>query len=710
MALIYHIINKGDFDMKRLISAFLCIILIASVFCNVSYANTTEDLLQQKLSVVKSRIGDTDEYDGFSSNITGPADGFNTYHFTWEDSQSSKHLRVTINQDDIITSYYKNAPDKISEIPMFEYRTSEEILDASEEFFNMVNPQLDGKYVFETAEYADLYSDSYVVYLHRIENGIKVQGNEGNMRITKDLKNVMSMYINYTPIEDFEAPDNMISVDKAMDNYTEKLGYKLIYNMGYDSKAKQRNASLNYVQNYDSALYIDALTGDVFDLKEFSSGDSEEMRNTANDKLASGGILAEGSASSDSIRFSEAELSEINKIQNLLSTSEIESVLRNNEYLDIPKDSKLSFSALQKDYYDAEKYIYILNIDNDEEFCSIDCDARTGEILNFSRYINKDSKSTEKISPEILDEKLIKYLKGLAGEYFTEDSENTFVLNNPEKDNFINAKRIVNGIEFVGNGASANIDPYSGKLSYYVLNYHELEFPDPGKAITFKQAYDKLFETYEYKAVYIPVVSDDKTHKGKLVYDFENYEISMDALSGKLYNFTDSKDKITDYTDISGHYAENIINKLKCFGIGFTGGEYKPDEIITQGEFVTLLAYVFRYNVTPVILKTGTDFKRAYNFVNSRELIPADEIDENANLTREDASVILIKAMNYEDVAKYSDIFVPVFEDVKDNIGYIAILNAMDIINGDGNGNFNPEEKLTRADAAIILYNYLIKQ
>ena len=96
--------------------------------------------------------------------------------------------------------------------------------------------------------------------------------------------------------------------------------------------------------------------------------------------------------------------------------------------------------------------------------------------------------------------------------------------------------------------------------------------------------------------------------------------------------------------------------------------------------------------------------------MNSSELITADEIDENANLTREDASVILIKAMNYEDVAKYSDIFVPVFEDVKDNIGYIAILNAMDIINGDGNGNFNPEEKLTRADAAIILYNYLIKQ
>ena len=44
-----------------------------------------------------------------------------------------------------------------------------------------------------------------------------------------------------------------------------------------------------------------------------------------------------------------------------------------------------------------------------------------------------------------------------------------------------------------------------------------------------------------------------------------------------------------------------------------------------------------------------------------------------------------------------------------DSVGFTSILGAMGVIKGDENGNFNPSGTVTRADAAIMLYNYLSK-
>ena len=41
--------------------------------------------------------------------------------------------------------------------------------------------------------------------------------------------------------------------------------------------------------------------------------------------------------------------------------------------------------------------------------------------------------------------------------------------------------------------------------------------------------------------------------------------------------------------------------------------------------------------------------------------------------------------------------------------GYVAIAKGLNIVGGDENGCFNPNSALTRADAAIMIYNYLAK-
>ena len=53
--------------------------------------------------------------------------------------------------------------------------------------------------------------------------------------------------------------------------------------------------------------------------------------------------------------------------------------------------------------------------------------------------------------------------------------------------------------------------------------------------------------------------------------------------------------------------------------------------------------------------------------------------------------------------------FVSPFADVNTKKGYTAILSGMNVIKGDEYGNFNPSQNLSRADAAIMIYNYLSK-
>ena len=76
-------------------------------------------------------------------------------------------------------------------------------------------------------------------------------------------------------------------------------------------------------------------------------------------------------------------------------------------------------------------------------------------------------------------------------------------------------------------------------------------------------------------------------------------------------------------------------------------------------------------------------------------------------LSRENSAIYLIRIMGIEEVAKLEGIYKSKFSDVEENIGYISILNAMGVFNGDENGNFNPKKNLTRADAMIVIYNYL---
>ena len=82
------------------------------------------------------------------------------------------------------------------------------------------------------------------------------------------------------------------------------------------------------------------------------------------------------------------------------------------------------------------------------------------------------------------------------------------------------------------------------------------------------------------------------------------------------------------------------------------------------------------------------------------------------NITREDMAVILNRAIGKESEFKNTDI--SKFNDYNEISAYakdsVLLLSEMGIINGFGDGSFMPKGTATRAQAAQMIYNYLISK
>jgi hypothetical protein len=84
------------------------------------------------------------------------------------------------------------------------------------------------------------------------------------------------------------------------------------------------------------------------------------------------------------------------------------------------------------------------------------------------------------------------------------------------------------------------------------------------------------------------------------------------------------------------------------------------------------------------------------------------EKNPKAIMTRETSVKYMVNALKYSEVAQIKDIYIVNFRDSSkistDLKGYIAIARGLNIISGDGR-KFNPKDNLTRADAAVMIYN-----
>ena len=193
-----------------------------------------------------------------------------------------------------------------------------------------------------------------------------------------------------------------------------------------------------------------------------------------------------------------------------------------------------------------------------------------------------------------------------------------------------------------------------------------------------------------------------------MCFTVSKYDVEIDAFSGEKYNpYSAYEIKQYEYTDIENHWAKEKIEKLAEVQIGLEGDTFRPNDAIKQIDALRLLAAGTRGRS---YIKYTED--RIYKDFISEGILTEEEKNPEKLVTREEAFVYMIRLAGLDEVAKLSDIFKVEYEDghllSEGNIGYPAILTGMGVICGNG-GKLRPQDKVTRAETAVMVYNYMVK-
>ncbi|WP_019908849.1 S-layer homology domain-containing protein [Paenibacillus sp. HW567] len=213
--------------------------------------------------------------------------------------------------------------------------------------------------------------------------------------------------------------------------------------------------------------------------------------------------------------------------------------------------------------------------------------------------------------------------------------------------------------------------------------------------------------------------------KVKLVYnpspvnDKDQYEV-LDAMTGKWVQVYPYAATIAPAAvDLKGHPAEKQLTELVKYGVLVpdADGKLKPDQEITVGEWFSLIAkastpYYTSYSTgieRKAVAGVSSDSKYypSVSYALSRGWISKDTMLQPDNsLSREQLAVLLASFLKYNKLSAFlqNDTAVSSFSDsadIKDK-GAVALVLKLGLLQGDG-GKFNPQQKITKADAATVI-------
>lgn len=213
------------------------------------------------------------------------------------------------------------------------------------------------------------------------------------------------------------------------------------------------------------------------------------------------------------------------------------------------------------------------------------------------------------------------------------------------------------------------------------------------------------------KLVYNPVPVSNK----------DQYEV-LDAITNKwvkVYPYAAQFSNASTAADLKGHPAEKQLTELLKYGVltPDADGKLKPDQEITVGEWVTFIAKASTPYYTGY--STGTEQKVAAGVSRDSKYYPAisyavshgwiskdTQLQPDNSLSREQLAVLLASFLKYNKLSAFlqNDSAVSSFSDASaiQDKGAVALVVKLGLMQGEG-GKFNPQQKVTRADAASVI-------
>ena len=693
--------------MKKLISTILAAIMLTA-WVPVSADTAESEAMAEALVRVKAKVDIPEELTEFKNNSYISGESKTYYSFEWTDKDESETIYVKCNDKGEVLNYNRFIADEkydySQRLPGF---SSEQALKAAEEFLSETAPETkiseNDYYVYERRSAS---SQGYTFEFARYHDGIKMLGSTADVSVVMVDGEIQATSMNisfpYRTGYDVEIEPSGEEITDPVTQYKQAFPIELIYTDKYrkvraGEEADQNEICMVYRINNDEPGYISAYTGETV---KFSGTDYIMPLYSAS--LSEKGSVANESALMDT-GLSVSEIAEIEAVSSLVSKEACIKNLANAPVIkmsDTLKEDSSSLWVTDKDNGEYTREITLRETGGDERtkrLMRVQFDAVRGIITEL--YSSDGGLEDVPVvgTSQRRDEAINGFLSYALGDALSEFK----LIDKDETGNIHRYVRMVDGIPYIDDWVYIYYNSQKDIIKNYTLNYNRhAEFPQVGSAVSAETAYTAVLNDRPIEKVY---VCDGE--KYVLAYGLTNTTV-IDAVTGMpVEENNDYNVEGIVYSDISGHWCENAVNKLQEYDIAFNYSELRPDEAASQIE-------VLRLFLSGVNGKWAmkSDTESIYSRCYSMDIIDKSQRSDTAAVTREQAFKYMVSLMGYDKVAKLPEIYKVKYADgdmMSDGmVGYAAILSGMGIINGDG-ATIRPKDYLTRAEALAMVYNYL---
>ena len=181
---------------------------------------------------------------------------------------------------------------------------------------------------------------------------------------------------------------------------------------------------------------------------------------------------------------------------------------------------------------------------------------------------------------------------------------------------------------------------------------------------------------------------------------------------------------IVDFADTKAHWAREYIGKLAARGVvnGMGANYYLPDDSLTRAQFLTMLSKtIYGLDTTQTAAANFTDVPATewfYSYVNwgfANGIVKGtDDVTfaPNSNITREQMAIMINNFASSTNLVLPESSTSVSFTDsgvispwASESVNKIV---SSGIMSGYPEGNYNPQGKATRAEAATVIYKLII--
>ncbi|HKM39030.1 MAG TPA: PepSY domain-containing protein [bacterium] len=718
--------------MKRTICIVLAVLLLTGAG-PILAAPGPKVSLEQAVKIAKGAFPVPETLSEFESNFSS-YDNKPHWDLSWRTPAGSTvhgNLNVVVDagSGDILYLYrYEDGSRPKAALPKYSRAEAEKL---AREFAARIQP------LYQETELVDSPADeqfwggpltSYRFQFERVVNGYPYADDGINVEVDANSLEVTGYRFNWNRDLTFPLPDKLINLEQAEEAFLQTGAPRLIYFRPSPEGNKERPIRLVYDLGPTASHMVDAKTGEVKPRWDYWY-----------DPVGMGGMAQKEEARDAAMpELSPAEQAEVDEIADLLTQAEAIAKLKN--VFEIPTKMKLERAHLTKswEYTLQRQWSFSWNItdkDKGGESINASVDARSGDVLQYNYYCwstGDEKKPKIKYKKEQLQklaaEFLVKYQPERLEDCRLEEVEPPLIPlaeQEPQRSSIFNWVRYVNDIPFPQQGFRLEVSAETGAITSYNMIWSHHDFPTPNGVIAQADVEQKLLAGSPLVLEYLSAPQWERDYAGKpeietgLFYHIRPQNLPSQMIDAHSGAFLDGRgDPIPDrdqalFTDLEDHPAAEAVALLAARNIvqGAPDGLFHPAEEITQPAYLVMLLRTTGYQPRGEV-EAGPWYRQYEEQARRRGILTEeDNINPTAAISREQAAVWTVRALDQERVASIADIW-----DIPANdaaaIGYpghVALYLGQNL-DPDRQDNFRPQATLTRAQAAQGMVLFLTQE